>query len=196
MHTGIRRLGFFAMSFAAHACAAPLGTVQLESPGGSTSIVLRTEGASIRAQRNDGSAWSLIVTPEGPRIVSSNPADPPVVCDATLHVSLSTDDTDGDGRIEPAQGERARLLASAVWRTQDALRSAVFVISLDGAGAATFAWMHDSRELPDMQRLVSAPTLLRNRSGEHHHDSVVVATGWPFVASAQVQAGFVAPALR
>ncbi len=114
---------------------------------------------------------------------------PTLACDVALHVSLSLDDADHDGQIAPARGERATLLAAAVWRDGEIWHSAVLLVDFDSSGRATLRWRQDSSTSPDLGRLTSPPARLRApRTSANGGDTVVIANGWPFATGAATQA--------
>lgn len=155
--------------------SAPLATLREQDDGRVITTQLRTEGARVIANRAGRDVWTLAVEPSGPRLTSTSTSEVP--CDAALAATLELDDRNGDGRIDQATGERARLFASASWRSGNAWRSAVLAIEIGATGRARVAWEQDSTALGALGRDVPAP--VRIRLGAGGPERVLVAAGWP-----------------
>lgn len=179
------RAGWTAVLLAAFAAAsthaAPLGTILFEHESGPSTLSVRIDGASIRGESrgNDG-VWTLVVSKDGPRLETGSSTELVAgACDASLFATLSTDDADGDGRIDARRHERARLLVAANWRVGQQWRSAILAVELGAAGTATLAWRNDSTDMPALGRLAAAPARLTMPPAGDAGDAIIVAGGWP-----------------
>jgi len=137
-------------------------------------VQLDSTGLTLRARDTDGTPrWSYQVQQ------AVNGGD----CTGQLWIAPLLQDNNGDGLINAAQGERARLLLSIRWQSQGHSHSAIAALELSTPGPPQLLWRQDDQQLGNLADVVVAPTAARLRIGQLNHDSaqwvVLLGAGLP-----------------
>ena len=145
----------------------PLGQWTVDAAADATlridasSTVLRGTPSAGTPSANTGANWTLAVTPEGPRLSARAQTH----CNGALFATAASWDSDGDGRINLASGDRLRVYVAATMRVPVA-RSWLAAITIDTRGDARLLWSVDDRSLPALGTLVVPPTVVRRPTGD------------------------------
>ena len=142
-------------------------------------VQLDSTGLTLRARDTDGTPrWSYQVQQ------AVNGSD----CTGQLWIAPLLQDANGDGLINAAQGDRARLLLSIRWQSQGQSHSAVAALELSTPGPPQLLWRQDDHQLVSLADVVVAPTAARLRIGQLNHDNaqwvVLLGAGLPRKATA------------
>ena len=80
-------------------------------------------------------------------------------CDGITHLALDLQDANGDGRINAAQGDRARLVITSSWRNGEGWASAVMVLDVSEPAPPRTLWRKDNGNMAPLARVVAEPAL-------------------------------------
>ncbi len=124
--------------------------------------------------------------------LAGDPAAANEGCAGTAYLSLLREDRNGDGYIDTATGERARLFISASWQDGGNQHATLIALDISRPGAPRQLWQQTDASLPDLAVLATAPTVTRLRIGRDNRDAqqqvLLLGAGLPRPATA-TQAG-------
>lgn len=162
-----------ALLAAASARAAPLADIAFASGGRVQHLSLRVENRILRA-RLPGSTrdlWHVVLQGDAPAIVAGPPV--PEACPPRTWATLEVYDRDGDGLVEPSEGDHARIHLVASHLPPSPLPSVIATVEIDATLAARLSWSLSGAALPGLGQLVAPVALLRT-SGSR---TVLLTTG-------------------
>jgi hypothetical protein len=104
-------------------------------------------------------------------------------CDGVTHLALDLQDSNGDGRINAAQSERARLMVTSSWRNGEGWDSAVLALDVSEPAPPRTLWRKDNGNLAALARLVAEPALGAGVNGNTASSMVLLGAGLPTPAT-------------
>ena len=120
--------------------------------------------------------------------VAGGTAAADAACAGRAYLTLLREDRNGDGYINAAAGERARLFISASWQAGGTTHSALIALDLSLPGVPRVLWQQTEASLPGLAVLAAAPTVARVRIGRDNRDPqqqvLLLGAGLPRAASA------------
>jgi type IV pilus assembly protein PilY1 len=172
-------LSIVALLTASRSQATPVLHLAYASGLPGSQLQLDTTGLTLRARDADGTPrWSYQVQQA---IDGSD-------CSGEMWLTPLLQDANGDGLIDAARNERARLVLSLRWQAQGRSHSAVVALEASTPGPPQQLWRRDDQQLPALADLVTAPTAARLRIGRLNQDSahwvVMLGAGLPRAATA------------